>query len=291
MSTGFNHQVAQRLHEAADLLEEQSASPFRVRAYRRAAQTIEELEQDLREVIERDGAEGLVALPTIGRGVAAAIVELAARGRWTALERLRGETDPEALFQGIPGIGPALARRLHDHLHVDTLEALESAAHDGQVEGVPGLGRRRARAIRDHLDSTLSRLRRQDRAPGAVAAAPRPSVASVLRVDAEYREGAARGALPTIAPRRFNPEGKAWLPILHTSHGGWHFTALFSNTARAHELGRTHDWVVLYFYDDEHHEGQQTVVTEGRGPLAGKRVVRGREQECRAHYARELSNP
>jgi putative hydrolase len=45
------------------------------------------------------------------------------------------------------------------------------------------------------------------------------------------------------------------------------------------------DWVVVYFYDDEHAEGQYTIVTEGRGALAGKRVVRGREPECRAFYA------
>ena len=91
--------------------------------------------------------------------------------------------------------------------------------------------------------------------------------------------------MPTIAPRRFNPNNEAWLPILHAERDGWHFTALFSNTARAHELGRTHDWVVLYFYDsNDHVEGQHTVVTETRGALAARRVVRGREAECQAFY-------
>ena len=91
--------------------------------------------------------------------------------------------------------------------------------------------------------------------------------------------------LPRIAPRRFNPDNRAWLSILHTARGGWHFTALYSNTARAHDLRRVFDWVVIYFYDDDHREGQHTVVTEIRGPLAGKRVVRGREAECRQYYA------
>ena len=104
-------------------------------------------------------------------------------------------------------------------------------------------------------------------------------------MDGEYREQAAAGKLATIAPRRFNPIGEAWLPVMHARRGGWHFTVLYSNTARAHELGRTRDWVVVYFYDDEHAEGQHTIVTEVRGALAGKRVVRGRETECRAHYA------
>ena len=97
-----------------------------------------------------------------------------------------------------------------------------------------------------------------------------------------YRKAAA-ASLRTIAPKRFNPSGEAWLPVLHAQRGEWHFTALYSNTARAHELGRTRDWVVIYYYDGDHVEGQCTVVTESRGALAGKRVVRGREEECRAH--------
>lgn len=109
----------------------------------------------------------------------------------------------------------------------------------------------------------------------------RPSVATLLEVDGEYRKKAKAGDLPRIAPKRFNPEGRAWLAVLHADREGWHFTALFSNTARAHELMRTNDWVVLYFYGSDHREGQCTVVTETRGPLEGRRVVRGREAECR----------
>lgn len=97
--------------------------------------------------------------------------------------------------------------------------------------------------------------------------------------------------LPTIAPRRFNPERRAWLPILHTERDGWHFTALFSNTALAHELGRTGDWVIIYHYDGELEEGQHTVVTETRGPLEGKRVVRGREAECAKALGIDLHPP
>jgi hypothetical protein len=113
-----------------------------------------------------------------------------------------------------------------------------------------------------------------------------PTVDLLLQVDEKYRKSAEANLLPTIAPKRFNPEGKSWLPVLHADRRGWHFTALFSNTARAHHLGRTHDWVVLYFYDGDHREGQRTVVTENRGSLIGKRVVRGREEECRAFYRR-----
>jgi putative hydrolase len=47
--------------------------------------------------------------------------------------------------------------------------------------------------------------------------------------------------LPKIAPQRFNPEGLAWLPVPHINKAAWHFTALYSNTARAHALERTHN--------------------------------------------------
>jgi hypothetical protein len=118
----------------------------------------------------------------------------------------------------------------------------------------------------------------------ALSAAAEPSVEVLLDVDREYLDKASAGVLPTIAPRRFNPEQKAWLPVLHTKRDDWHFTALFSNTAKAHELERTRDWVVLYFHDNDHAERQRTVVTEQRGPLAGRRVARGREAECQVAH-------
>ena len=117
-----------------------------------------------------------------------------------------------------------------------------------------------------------------------MSVAIQPGVDLLLEVDREYREKARAGLLPRIAPRRFNPEGKSWLPVLHTRIGSWHFTALFSNTERAHELHRTYDWVVIFFSDPETGDGQATVVTERRGALTDRRVVRGREPECARYY-------
>jgi len=280
MDTTVNEQIARKLKEVSDLLEEQEASSFRVNAYRRAADTVISLNRDLRDVVEQEGLDGLVALPFIGEGIGRGIVEMVRTGRWTLLERLRGTLEPTKLFRTLPGIGPALARRIHDTLSVDSLEALEMAAHDGRLEGVPGIGRRRVDVIRAVLAERLSRrllgLARQ--------VEEKPSVAVLLDVDQEYRRKSQAGRLPTIAPKRFNPAGAAWLSILHTQRGNLHFTVLFSNTARAHALGRTRDWVVISYYDDHHREGQATVVTETRGPLAGKRVIRGREAECSSHY-------
>jgi len=283
MPSQLNLQIAERLEEVAILLEQQDASPFRVAAYRHAADTVSGLDEDLGEILETRGVDGLVALPGIGDSIAAAVREMLRTGRWSQLDRLRGGAEPEALLRTVPGIGPGLAHRVHERLDIDTLEALETAAHDGRLATVPGFGRRRIRAVAAALATMLGRVggrvRRAQTETGAS-----PPVALILAVDEAYRDKAVAGHLPTVAPRRFNPGGKAWLPILHTDRQGWHFTALFSNTARAHELGRTHDWVVIFFYDGDHREGQNTVVTEGRGRLAGRRVVRGREAECAAFY-------
>jgi hypothetical protein len=147
---------------------------------------------------------------------------------------------------------------------------------------VPGIGPRRTAAIRAGLATALGRQRRNVRR----RVVERPSVELLLDVDAQYRTRAVRGELHRIAPRRFNPKGEAWLPIMHLEQDRWHFTALYSNTALAHELGRTDDWVVIYYYDGEHRESQCTVVTETLGAIRGLRVVRGRERECAALYRR-----
>ena len=205
-----------------------------------------------------------------------AILEMLRTGRWMQLERLRGSLDAEQVFQSIPGVGPELAKRIHAALEIETLAELEQAAHDGRLEQVPGVGPRRSRMVAAALAHMLQRRPAHPPSPAA-----EPGVELLLDVDHEYREKAADGKLRKIAPKRFNPDGEAWLPILHTQRDGWEFTALFSNTARAHDLGKTDDWVVLYFHSDHGPEGQRTVVTETSGPLAGRRVVRGREAECR----------
>ena len=275
--SSFNRTAAEILRHCAELLRQQRANPFRVNAYVRAAKTLDTLPTDAREILRASGIKGLLELPHIGAGLASAIDEIAHTGTLAQLDRLRGSADPETLLRVVPGVGPTLARAIHDELQIDSLEDLEVAAHDGRLEALRGIGPRRAAAIRASLATLLGRTRLR-RGPDG----PAPPVTTLLAVDAEYRRAAGAGNLPTITPRRFNPEHKAWLPILHTERDGWHFTALFSNTAKAHELGRTDDWVVIYFYDGDHREGQHTVVTETHGPLAGRRGVRGREAECAA---------
>jgi putative hydrolase len=275
-----NLTIADRLREAASLLEDQGANPFRVQAYRHTAAAVAASREDITAIARRAGLSGLVAVPGIGPRTAQAIQQLARYGHWSELDRLRGAADPEKVFCRVPGVGPVLARLVHDRLDIGSLEGLEAAAHDGRLAKVPGFGERRAAMVRAALAAMLGRVRPAD------VPVPEPPVEQLLRIDEEYREGAAAGRLRRVAPRRFNPTGETWLPILHTEHEPWHYTALFSNTGRAHALGRTRDWVVIYFHDDGGPEAQRTVVTETRGPLRGRRVVRGRETECQQYYER-----
>ncbi len=282
-----NREIADTLDHVADLLELEDESGFRVRSYRNAAQTIRDLDAPVTTLMKQDGEHLLKDLPGIGDKLAGSIQEIATTGRLGLAERLESEIEPGQLFTEVPGIGPELARRIHKELGISTLEELEVAAHDGRLEQVEGIGPERAEGVRIALSGMLSRSsHRQLRQAMERQAGERektPPVSLLLGIDEEYRTKAEHGRLHKIAPRRFNPEGEAWLPILNTKRSGWSFTALFSNTALAHERGKTHDWVVIY-YEKGGRQQQCTVVTAERGKLAGRRAIRGRERECREYY-------
>jgi DNA polymerase (family X) len=278
MAATINTEIAARLREVARLLDEQGANQFRIRAYERAAETLKNLKRPVDRLLKTGGLESLQELPGIGLGLARSIRQFVVTGRLPTLERLRGESDPIAALASVPGIGERLAERLHSELGITTLEELEAAAHDGRLGEVGGFGKKRVAGVKESLATRLGRMRRPVSKPPKT-----PPVSEILDVDREYRKKADAGRLRKIAPRRFNPSGEAWLPVLRTKRGKRRYTALFSNTALAHELGRTHDWVVLY-YDNGEGEKQCTVVTAKQGALAGSRVVRGRERESAEFY-------
>lgn len=284
-----NREIADTLDNIADLLEAQEANPHRVRAYRNGAQRLRTLDKSAAKIVHSGDGQALEELPDIGQGLARVITRFVETGHSTLLERLRGEVSPERLFRQVPGIGETLAERIAGELHIQTLAELEQAAHDGRLAQVPGFGRKRIRTVQVSLAGMLSRTayrRVQTRTAGGEREdqIKQPPVSLLLEIDAEYRRKADAKELPTIAPKRFNPQGESWLPIMHTNRQGYDFTILFSNTARAHELGKTHEWVVIY-YERNGQEDQATVVTASRGRLEGKRIVRGREAECERYYA------
>ena len=282
--TASNQEIAGVLDDIAGLLEIQHANPFRVRAYRSGADFVRKYEKPLSDMLQSGDGQVLQALPGIGESLAAVIEEYVKTGKSQMLNRLKGAVSPEELFEQVPGIGKGFAQQITRKLKIRSLEDLEQAAHDGRLSRLEGIGKRRLEAIQANLAGMLSgffqRRKRTFMPQEAKEHSPEPPVAHLLKVDSEYRLKAAADKLKKIAPKRFNPGRIAWLPVLHTEIGDWSFTAMFSNTARAHELEKTDDWVVI-FHEKNGFEGQSTVVTETSGTLIGKRVVRGREPECR----------
>jgi DNA polymerase (family 10) len=280
-----NEEIADRLEHVADLLELQEENVFRVRSYRAAAQTVRELDEPAAGLVLGDGGRRLRDLPGIGDRLAGSIEEIVTTGRLGLEEKLESGVRPGEIFTRVPGIGEKLARRIHERLGISTLEDLEVAAHDGRLGDVEGVGPDRAEGVRIALSGMLSRSSRRRLHQGAPQGDPQaqPSVRLLLDIDEQYRSKAQRGQLRKIAPKRFNPQGEAWLPVMRGGRRGWSFTVLFSNTALAHRSDKTHDWVVIY-YERAGRQQQCTVVTAQRGPLAGKRVIRGRERECRRYY-------
>ena len=282
-----NRELAEVLDEIARRLRRQAANPFRVAAYRAAAETVREWGEPLADVYRRDQIAGLEKLPGVGKSIARKLGELIRRGRLRSLESLRRKQAADDTLTSLPMIGPLLAERIRTRLGIDSLEEVYAAAYDGRLRRIAGVGRKRVQAIRESL---AVRLNREAPARRQIDQADQPPIAVLLEIDRLYRERATTGRLVTVAPRRFNPTGVAWLPILRIERHGHRYTAMYSNSARSHELDHDHDWVVIY-RDTKAAFGIWTVLTSQHGPLRGKRIVRGREAECRAYYAEARPRP
>ncbi len=134
-----NADIAAVFEEIADLLEIQGANPFRIRAYRNAARTLEGLGHDARTLVEE--GEDLTQLPGIGKDLAAKIEEIVNTGHCQALEKLRKE------FKGAPtellnigGLGPKKVKVLYQDLGISSVEQLRQAAREQRIRGLPGFG-------------------------------------------------------------------------------------------------------------------------------------------------------
>jgi putative hydrolase len=254
-----NAMIATKLAEYAGYLEGEGGNLYRARAYRRAAETVRSWARPVAEIVEEQGRAGLEALPGIGDSLAYTIEQLVRTGEFRTLRAADAHLEPDRLLTSLPGIGPQLANRLQEQLGVTTLEQLERAAHEGRLLEV-GIGEKRQRGL---LDALAGRLQHSRVAEGFVG---EPSIEELLALDGVFRQ-----------------QGEQGPPLFHQSAKGWRYRVRYANSALAHRLGRTRDWVVIW-YTEETHSGQRTVVTETRGDLVGKRVVRGRERECRAYY-------
>ena len=134
-----NGLIARRLNTIADLLEVQEANPFRVRAYRNAARTIETLDRSVREMVE--AGEDVQQIKGVGKDIGELIVEFVRDGTMATLEEARREV-PETLAEltNVEGVGPKRASKLYKELDIATLEDLERAANEGRIAAVEGFG-------------------------------------------------------------------------------------------------------------------------------------------------------
>ncbi len=132
-----NLEIARLFYEMAALLEVKNESRFRMRAYQRAAQTLETLTEDVAAVAARGQ---LTALSGIGRDLAARIDEYLTTGRLAQLDTLRADLPPAFLsLLEVRGLGPKTAKLLWDRLGVDSVDRLEHVCQTGEIRTLPGV--------------------------------------------------------------------------------------------------------------------------------------------------------
>ena len=132
-----NADLAQLFEEIADLLEIKGENPFRVRAYRRAAERLEALAEDVAAIAARDGLEEIQG---IGKDLAGKIKEYLETERLPYLEELRVDIPTGVVeMTHIRGVGPRTAKLLFDQAGVDSVEKLEALARAGKLRGLPGI--------------------------------------------------------------------------------------------------------------------------------------------------------
>ena len=154
MAPVHNADIAAQFERLADLLEIEEANRFRVRAYRRAAQTVQELPESA-EAMVKSGRD-LTELPGIGEDLAGKIREIVETGHCRMLEEVEARTPSTlAALTSLAGLGPKRVQALHAELGVNTLDDLAKAARAGRIAPLPRFGQ----ALQDKLLAELDRHR------------------------------------------------------------------------------------------------------------------------------------
>jgi len=152
-----NTAIAKVFQDIADLLELKGENPFKIRAYQRAARTIEHLPKEMEIMLEE--GEDLKNIPGVGEAIAKKTTELITTGKLGYYEDLKAEF-PEGItgLLEIPGIGPKIAKRLSTELGITSVDELEQAIKDGRVAEMFRLGDKTA----DNILHQIQALRRKD---------------------------------------------------------------------------------------------------------------------------------
>ena len=134
-----NSEIAKMLSQTADLLEIKGENPFKIRAYRNAARTIENSSKDFNKLV-KEGFD-LTKLPGIGNDLSTYIKEIVTTGKFSKLEKLKKEI-PQGLVDmlAIEGLGPKRIKQIYDAFHITSLEDLKKYAENGELDKLPGFG-------------------------------------------------------------------------------------------------------------------------------------------------------
>jgi len=125
--TVHNRDVSSVFNQVADLLEIQEANAFRIRAYRNAARTVDDLPQEIAELAE--DPKKLTGLPGIGKDLGGKIQQIVQTGTLPLLEDLKKQTPPGlADLMQVQGLGAKKIARMYRDLHIENLNQLRKAA-------------------------------------------------------------------------------------------------------------------------------------------------------------------
>lgn len=159
-----NITLARLLDETASLLEIDSADPFRIRSYRRAAEAVEQQTTQLASLVTPDAdPKALLAISGIGKGMAANIRDLVATGSMPLRDELLTKYRPTMLeLLRLPGMGPKTVALVWSALQVSNIDELEAAARAGHLNTLPRMGEKFVskliKGIEDHRKNS-SRFR------------------------------------------------------------------------------------------------------------------------------------
>jgi DNA polymerase (family 10) len=160
-----NREVAKIFSDTADLLEIKGEAIYRILAYRRAAESLSSLGEDVNEVWR---SERLREIPGVGQAIAAKIDELLSTGKLGFYEKLTAEIPPSLVdVLKVGDVGPKKAARFWKELGITTLAELEKAASDGRLRGLSGMGERSEARILESIRAL--RRRESDRISIGVA--------------------------------------------------------------------------------------------------------------------------
>jgi len=171
-----NAEIATMFDQAADLLEIKGDNPFRVRAYRRAARTVEGLPQSVGSMLAKEA--DLSELPGIGNDLAGKIAGIVESGHFDLLDQLKKKLPGDLrAMAGLPGLGPKRIKLLYDKAKVRTLDDLRRAIKVGKLYGLHGFGP----VIEKKLAAALEKPLAEKRFKLAVAEAEAESLVAFLR--------------------------------------------------------------------------------------------------------------